>query len=249
MIVTIHQPEHLPWLGYFHKMTQADVYVFLDTAQYRHQYFQNRNRLQGVAGPIWVNVPVRKVQHRYGPIWTVPIDNSRDWRKTYWGSVEYNYRRHPHFERYAEPLRAIVMAPFEQLVDLNLALIAFLSEALGIRVPMVRASELGVCGFKTDVIHQICTCLNASVYLSGPFGKDYLDEQPLLAAGIQVRYHHFMHPTYPQAGRPLFTPQLSALDLLMNCGPASREIMAGGASNRAQIERMGPLVNTWACAQ
>lgn len=251
MIVTIHQPEHLPWLGYFHKMTLADQYVFLDNVQYRHQYFQNRNRLMGASGPIWVTVPVRKLQHRYGPISDVLIDNAQDWRKNYWGSIEYNYKRHPHFERYAEPLRAILMAPFERLVDLNLALITFLSEAFGIQVPIVRSSDLGVSGFKTDIIQQICTCTKASVYVSGPYGRDYLDEASMKEAGISVQYHDFAHPTYTQWRRKAFTPQLSALDLLMNYGPASLEILLTppAAPVRPLADLFPSLSSAWAYAQ
>ena len=58
MIVTIHQPEHLPWLGFFHKFAQADLLVLLDNVQYRHKYFQNRNRIRSHDGETWINVPV-----------------------------------------------------------------------------------------------------------------------------------------------------------------------------------------------
>ena len=58
MIVTIHQPEHLPWLGFFDKIRQADVWVSLDHVQYRKNYFQHRNRIRGDRGAIWLTVPV-----------------------------------------------------------------------------------------------------------------------------------------------------------------------------------------------
>lgn len=45
MVVAIHQPEHLPWLGFFNKMANADEFVILDNVQYRKRYFQNRNKI------------------------------------------------------------------------------------------------------------------------------------------------------------------------------------------------------------
>lgn len=227
MRVTIHQPEHLPWLGFFHKMASAELYVFMDVVQYRRQYFQNRNRITGVHEPIWVLVPVRKLQHRHGPIETTMIDNSRDWRKTYWGSIEYHYHNHPYFAEYGPRIREIVMAPHEQLVDFNYALIHLLREAFGIETPLLRASQLGVSGARSTLIHDICVKTGATTYLSGPSGRDYLDESPFKASGIEVEYHDFKHPVYPQRGRQAFVSHLAAIDLVMNHGPASGEILLG----------------------
>lgn len=227
MIVTMHQPEHLPWLGFFHKMAQADLFILVDSCQYRHQYFQNRNRITGVQAPIWVTVPVLKEAHRHGAIRDVRIDESRDWRKAYWGSIAHHYRRHPHFERYAPTLHAVVMARHPRLVDLNLALIACFREALEIHTPLVKASALSPVGQKTELIHGLAQKVGATTYLSGPTGREYLQELPFRRDRINVRYHEFAHPAYGQRGRHAFMSHLSVLDLLMNHGPASREILLG----------------------
>lgn len=227
MIVTMHQPEHLPWLGFFHKMAQADLFVVMDGVQFRRQYFQNRNRIIGVHAPIWVTVPVRKEAHRHGPIAGVRIDESRAWRRAYWGSIAYHYRKHPHFDRYAPGLAAILEARHATIADLNLALIGFFREALGITTPMIRASRLASAGRKTELIHAIAREVGATTYLSGPTGPAYLDEAPFRRDGIAVRYHAFKHPTYPQRGRDAFVPQLAALDLLMNVGPEARRVLLG----------------------
>ncbi|MFP5504236.1 MAG: WbqC family protein, partial [Candidatus Sericytochromatia bacterium] len=222
MIVTMHQPEHLPWLGFFHKMAMADLYVVMDDFQYRHQYFQNRNRIQGVTTPIWLTVPVRKEEHRYRLIKDVRIDNSRNWRKSYWTSISYQYHKAPYYNRYAKDLEVIVLEPWEHLIDFNLVLIDYFREVLNIDTPMVRCSVLDVTGVQSEAIHHACLATDASCYLSGPSGRDYLDESLFAASGIEVRYDHFDHPIYPQAGKKEFTPLLSTLDLIMNCGPESR---------------------------
>jgi hypothetical protein len=78
----------------------------------------------------------------------------------------------------------------------------------------------------------------ATTYLSGPSGRDYLDEAPFRRAGIAVRYHAFRHPIYDQRGRAGFTPNLAALDLLMNFGPAAGALFlpeAGPAPRSARV--------------
>jgi len=227
MRVTMHQPEHLPWLGFFHKMAQAELYVYMDVVQYRRQYFQNRNRIVGVREPIWLLVPVRKLEHRHGPIMRVPLDNSRAWRKTYWGSIAYHYHNHPHFERYADELRQIVMTPYDLLADFNYALIDFFRRGFGITTPLIKASSLDVDGKRSSLIHDVALRTGATTYLSGPTGREYLDEEPFKRSGIAVEYHEFHHPRYAQHKRDAFISHLSALDLLMNCGPESHAVLFG----------------------
>lgn len=219
MIVTIHQPEHLPWLGFFHKMRRADRFVVLDNVQYRTNYFQNRNRVLGANGPFWLTVPVRTRGHTAASIADLEIDGSQPWAKRYWKSLQACYGRHPHFARHADPLQAIVESPRSRLADLNLAHIEALRAALGIETPLVRASELGVAGHRSELLLAICERLGASSYLSGPSGRDYLDESIFTSRGIEVRYHEFHHPVYPQHHASTFVSHLSALDAVANLGP------------------------------
>ncbi|HBN07677.1 MAG TPA: hypothetical protein DD435_03170, partial [Cyanobacteria bacterium UBA8530] len=159
----------------------------------------------------------------YGRISEQRIEEVGPWRRKYWKSIEQNYGRHPHFERYEKPLKAILFSSFERLVDLNGALIDFFRSELGITTPLLRASTLGVEGNKSELLHAICRKVEAETYLSGPSGRDYLDESLFHSSGIGVLYHGFEHPVYPQFRAKSFIPQLSTLDLLFNCGPESRD--------------------------
>jgi len=103
MIVTIHQPEYLPWLGFFDKVRQADVYVMLDHVQYRKNYFHNRNRIRNHAGVVGVTVPVL-TRERFGQaLLEVEINDlgSPRWREKCWHSILQAYRKAPHFAGYA----------------------------------------------------------------------------------------------------------------------------------------------------
>ena len=59
--ITIHQPEHFPYLGFFQKMNESDLFVVLDNVNYRKNYFQNRNKIKNTNGlDDWFTIPVEK---------------------------------------------------------------------------------------------------------------------------------------------------------------------------------------------
>lgn len=223
MKVTIHQPEHLPWLGFFHKMAHCDLYVLLDSVQFTKNYYQNRNRLIDQRGTaFWSTVPVRMAGHTGKCIADMQIDNSQLWSDRLWERIAGAYRLHPYFNTLAPELESIFMGGHSYLVDLNIDLIEFFRRHLDICVPMVRSSTLEIEGSKSELLLSICQNVGADTYLSGPSGRDYLDTALFSAVGIDLDFHAFKHPIY---SAPFFQPYLSTLDLLFNHGPQSREIL------------------------
>lgn len=223
MKITIHQPEHLPWLGFFHKMAECDVYVLLDSVQFTKNNYQNRNRLIDQNGKVfWSTVPVRMTGHIDKRIADMELDNTQPWPRKVWARIADAYRRHPYFAALGPELEAIFLGGHTLLVDLNLALIEFFRRQLEITVPMVRSSTLDVTGSRSALLLSICQNLGADTYLSGPSGREYLDTVLFEAGGVALDYHAFKHPTYIA---PTFQPYLSTLDLLFNHGPQSRAIL------------------------
>jgi hypothetical protein len=228
MIVTVHQPEYLPWLGFFHKAQQADLLVLLDTVQYRKDYYQNRNRIRTRQGWTWLTVPVCKQPHAT-LIRDVRIHNGdKKWKRKLWSLVSENYRRAPYFETYAPALHALHEQTWELLAPFNIPLIRLLLSLLGVDVKIVVSSGLDlppVAG-GTAVNLSICEALGASEYISGISGRDYLDEQAFREKNIRVLYQEFYHPIYRQLYEP-FVPCLSVIDLLFNHGEKSLNIIRG----------------------
>lgn len=230
MLITIHQPEHLPWLGFLNKADQADLLVLLDVVQYRKDYFQHRNRILTHEGVAWLTVPVLMKGYMERTIREMRINpQDQKWRTAHRKLIFFNYKKHPYFDTYYPFLEATYKREWEFLADLNEHFIRWMFEVLGIATPVVRASELGVEGSSSQLLRDICLATGARTYLSGPFGRDYLDESLFAAHDIEVRYHAFNHPTYPQRGSDAFVPGLSALDLLFNCGGASLEVIREGS--------------------
>ena len=221
-----HQPEYLPWIGFFHKICMGDSYMIVDTVQYRKKYFQNRNRIRTKDGWIWIGVPVLTKGKFDQPIQEVRIDNSLPWRRKNWGSIEHAYAKSPYFPELSEPFRELYEKEWEWLTELNETALRLLFKHLDIDVPVVRASEKGVSGKKTDLIISMCRSMGASTYVSGRFGKEYLDQDTIREAGIELVFQDFKHPVYRQQFEP-FIPEMSVIDLLFNEGPRAKEIVRG----------------------
>ncbi len=209
MRITIHQPEHLPWLGLLAKVAVADLWVVLDSVPYRKNYFQNRNRLLLDGKPSWLTVPVTAP---FGTlIRDVHVAAEPNWRRIYRGRL-LAALRHAHTDRRFGSLLATIDAANERddLLSLNLAGIRWLLAEYGIDTPLVLASELGVSGRKSELIKNLCVAAGADEYIAGPSGRDYLDLHDFTTHRIRVWFFDFEHPTYDQ-GQP-FVAAMSGVD-------------------------------------
>lgn len=214
MIVSIHQPAYLPWLGYLDRVRRSDVFVFLDTVQFEKNSFTNRNRIKTANGPIWLTVPVLLQGHSSKSIKEIAIDERRDWRKKHLRSLEQNYRRAPGFPEKFDRLRRQYTA-VSVLADFCFSQLSFWLDELGVRTRIVRASDLNVSGAKSDLVLSLCRAVGGTTYLSGPQGRDYLDERSFASAEISIRYHDYQHPRYPQLYGE-FIPAMGVADYWFN---------------------------------
>ena len=231
MIVAIHQPHYLPWLGYLHRMAQADLFILLDHVQFERRNRQNRNQIRLEGAPFWLTVPVQQRSQKER-IADKLVDNSdpRPWGPIHFSTLRHAYREAEHFQAYAEALRGILEARWERLLDLNRAMLEFVRDAFAIRTPLAHSSELGVDGAKSELILNLCRAAGADTLLAGFGGsRAYLDAEAFAREGVHIRWHEFEHPTYRQCGAQPFIPGLAAIDLLFNCGPQSRAILTGTA--------------------
>jgi len=231
MIVTIHQPEHLPWLGFFNKVDRADTLILLDTVQYRKNYFQNRNRVLMSGDPLWLTVPVATKGHTGRSIREMMIDNRTAWRRKHKETLLQAYGGHPFFDEHRGFFSQIYGQEWVGLSELNEHLIQYLLDHLGIAPKVFRSSDLGASGGKSELLLELCTKVGATIYLSGTSGREYLDERPFERAGVEVAYHTFKHPVYPQLGAGRFVSHLSAIDLLFNLGPDSLAVIREGSAS------------------
>lgn len=213
MIVTIHQPNFAPWTGYFDKMVRSDVFVLLDTVPFTKGGYQNRVKIKGQAGPQWLTVPVQ-TKGRLGQLTRdVETNELLPWRKNHVGTLKTLYGRSPGHDAASGMLSEVYDNPTTNLADLCTDLITRLRDHYAIPTRLVRASELEATGSSSELLAAIVAELGGKTYLSGPSGRNYLDEQLFRDQGIEVAYHSFTPTPYAQPHGD-FVGGLSMLDHL-----------------------------------
>ena len=226
-LAAIHQPQYLPYLGFFHKVHQADVFVVMDGVQFQRRGVQHRNRIKTPAGARWITVPVlrsaqpRGMDGRSEQITNdILIDGDDAWQRRHLTTLRLNYARSPFFERYWDSLEDLLDRPWKRLVELDIATTRWATDAMGIATPTVLMSSLDVGGTASELLVNICRSIGADRYISGPGGRRYMDLDLFEAAGVDVVWQEFESPRYaqpfPQVG---FVPDLSVVDALFSCGP------------------------------
>lgn len=225
MIVSVHQPQYMPWLGYFDKIDRADAFVLLDNVQFKKNEWQNRNRIKSPQGAQWLTVPVR-YKFPQG-INEVEINNQERWQHKQRQMLLSNYRKAP-FWTSLEPLQEEIFSqPWTMLSDLNIFVVKKLAEMLGIATPLYIASELN--DFPEDPDERLVAItkyFGADTYLAGGGGHDYMKLDIYEQAGIKVVFQDYHHPAYRQLFSS-FEPYLSVIDLIFNNGADSLNILRG----------------------
>lgn len=215
MKIAIHQPNFLPWLGYFYKMAQADIFVLLDTVQYEKNGYTNRVKIRTPQDAVWFTLPIQKnfpqiVRH-------VQLADFPKFKEKTLKTLSQNYSKSPYFNVLFPKLKNIFSQDWQNLANLNIELIKLLKRELSIKTKLALASKYNLSGKSDTLLINICRLFGANTYLSGSGGSKYQDKNKFKKAKIKLEYINFIHPTYPQSGQD-FLVGLSSLDLLFNQG-------------------------------
>lgn len=227
MILSANQPYFFPFPGFFYKAYLSDIFVILDNVQFpQGTTWITRNRFKNDQGSLWMTVPVKKKGLGLQKIDAVRICHNGRWPKKHLESLKNAYSRAPYFKVHIGFLEALLSTKFEKLVDLNLNGIRYLMQQLKIETKVVLLSELGIHSTGDKLLIEICRKMGASRFLAQSAAQKYLDADRFADAGIRLT--QFKQPSliYPQLWGS-FIPNLSALDLIFNCGPKGHHIMIG----------------------
>jgi hypothetical protein len=219
-VVAVHQPNFLPWLGYFEKVARADVFVLLDDAQQQKKGGSYTNRVQMLVSgrATWMTVPIDRSYHGVREIREIEIDESRPWRKKLLRSIEQSYRQARHFGDVFPLVRELIDRTDSSLAAYNEAGVRRLSEEIGIGgTEFALSSGLAVEGQATERLVELTRAVGGTAYLSGGGASGYQEEGAFNAAGLELRMLGFRHPRYEQVGDG-FVEGLSVVDALMSCG-------------------------------
>jgi hypothetical protein len=219
--VVITQPDFWPWLGFFDKVRQADVFVFLDHVTNRPNdgIWTKRVRVFGAGEPRWIGVPLRRDREReFVPICDMQIADSNDVARRHKESLRHWYSRHPFFAEAFPHVAEYYNDPAETIADRNINAIVGLMKHLGRPFVYLRSSTIGLHSKSNELLIEIVRHVGGSHYVFGEGSRAYLDEGLWKRAGIELVPQAFDHPQYPQLGAPAFVPGLSVIDVLMNVG-------------------------------
>ena len=230
-VVSAHQPNFIPYLGFFDKIQKSDIVVIRDEVQYVTKEFHNRNKIrinshnQNILLSKWLNVPVNNSLDYIKNI-NINKDSlhkNKSWNKNILQNIKINYHKTPFFDEFFPEIGKIMDNSDDKLISLNMKLIKFLMKSFNIQTKIIMASDLKLKqnniqkSNASEDISNICKVLDANTYLSGGGAKIYLNEAPFINSEIKVEFQEFDHPIYSQAF-PGFLPNMSALDALFCCG-------------------------------
>jgi transcriptional regulator with XRE-family HTH domain len=214
-IFASHQPNYFPWLGYFYKIYQSDIFVFADDLQYSNEGMQNYCYIKTSQGPFRLKIPVH--QTLGDKINEVRTKDELGWKQKHIKAIELNYRKAKKFNEFFDDYLQLIGKEYPSLIMMNITIIKFIAEKLGIEREYTSTSELGVNGIKEERVLQMCQALNATIYYSGTGANVYQTKGHFKAISVELRYSKYTPFNYPQlwAG---FQSNVSIIDFLMNCG-------------------------------
>ena len=215
MIISIHQPDYIPYIGYFYKIAQSDVFVFLDDAQYSNDNMHQWNRIKTPQGECRLKIPVK---YEFGDsINTVVTRDDLKWREKHVKTIEMNYVRAPYFSEFFPNIKEIILSDHANLAELNIELNTHICNRFGIGKRFLRSSDMGISTRKEERVIDICVSLGGSEYISGNGARAYQTEEHFTSRGVALRYTDYHPFEYEQLWGD-FIPNLSILDYIFNCG-------------------------------
>ena len=225
MIISTYQPFFAPFSAFFVKAYLSDMMIILDNVQFpQRTTWITRNRFKNDQGTLWVTIPVWRKGLGLQKINEVKIYPEGNWRKKHIESLKKSYANAPYLKEHLGFVIEIFSDRFEKLIDLNMNIIHYLKKHLLIPTPLALQSDLGIQGKGHELLINICMKIGASGYLAQKSAEKYLDKDLFSRAGITLHFFTPSSPVYPQLWGA-FIHNLSAFDLLFNCGPKSHEIL------------------------
>jgi hypothetical protein len=171
-----------------------------------------------------MTVPVKKKGLGLQNISDVRICHDDRWGKKHSQSIKSAYLKAPYYKEHMPFVEKLYSLRFESLMDLNLEIIRYLIKHLQVHTPMILLSELNIQAKGNRLVVEICKTLGASTFLTQSAAAKYLDEDVFKAEGISLKTFKPLPLIYPQLWRD-FIPNLSALDLMFNCGPKAHDMV------------------------
>lgn len=217
MIVSIHQPDYIPWLGLYYKIAHSDVFVYLDDAQYSNEADHNVNKIKTPQGEFKLKVPVE--QHLGDLILNVRTKDELKWKEKHLKTIKMNYAKAPFFNEIYPGFEKVIMDHHGSIADLNIAINKYICNGFGIKTKIMRSSSMDIITVREERVIDITLKAGGDEYLSGNGARAYQTEEHFTERGLKLTYLDYKPIEYKQVWPKVgFLPYMSAIDYIFNCG-------------------------------
>jgi hypothetical protein len=222
----INQSNYIPWKGYFDLIRNGDLFVIFDDAQYTKNDWRNRNQIKTAQGREWLTIPI-KTAGQFGQRVCDAQVLENSWAERHWQKIAGAYATAPFFSRYGGSLEALYQhaSRLQFLSDVNRLFLEFFCNELGIATPLRWSMDYSLAPGKTERLVDLCRQNEATHYLSGPSGRNYIEGHLFEGAGIALEYYDYAGYRPHRQLHGAFEHAVSVLDLLLNEGPAAPEFL------------------------
>ena len=228
--IVVSQSMYFPWVGLLEQIRLADVFVHYDDVQLTRGFY-NRVQIITASGTRWLTLPLRDV-HRGQNIDETLVDERRDWRSLHRDILRQTYLKAPFRDDMLALVDGVFAVNSNRLPDITRASILALADYFGIgdSCSFVDSKYLDIGGKSSQRLLAIVQSLGGTEYITGHGARNYLDHALFESTGISVQYMDYRCIPYPQQGNE-FTPYVSSLDLVANCGPEGARVIRSGSIN------------------
>ncbi len=217
MLIAIHQPDYIPYLGYFYKISKVDKFVFLDNCQYSNDNMHNWNRIKTPQGELKLKIPVDYVFK--DPINSVRTRDELSWKEKHLKTIQMNYSRSEYYLQVFPKLEELLFGSYRNLADLNIEINSWIIRSFGFQVRLLKSSDMDINSFSEKRVIDICNLLGGDTYISGNGARAYQEEENFKNRGIKLVYTDYRPIEYKQLWDKVgFLKNLSILDFIFNCG-------------------------------
>ena len=216
-IVGIHQPNYIPWLGYFYKIYESDTFVFLEDVQFSNQGAHHYHYIKTPQGSMRLKIPVEfKFKDQINQVRT---KDELNWKKDHLNKIQLNYKKAKYFDEIYTDFSEVLSKDYKSLSEQNIEIIKYFAEKLGIvGRKYILSSDLNINTKRGEKVLDICEKLGAGVYMSGTGAKVYQTDDDFSERNIKLEYSKFHPVTYNQLWSDEFLTNVSIIDFLMNYG-------------------------------
>lgn len=227
-VIVISQPMYFPWVGLLEQIRLSDVFIHYDDVQFSRGYF-NRVQVKTKNALKWLTIPIKR-HPRSARINEIEVDDNQSWKSKHLSILKQEYSSAPYCHEMLALVDELFSRPLTTLSEISRESTMLLAHYFGLaeKKKFICSSELGIAGASSLRLRDLCLAVGGKIYVTGHGARNYLDHELFEQSGISVQYMQYKSLAYPQLHGP-FTPYVTALDLVANCGRSGRSVIVSQA--------------------